>query len=134
MNRILEEAIKTWNKESEEAFRKRGFNGILCECHCYRRGDKIRETSPIRKCTLLIPEKIYNEYVKLTDERYKDVFYEFPYVAVLAPGNIRVRFHGNERDDYTTKQNLCENNLRVERLLKKYLGKKIRLGKNILVK
>jgi len=134
MNRTfntIEEAIKTWREEAEKGLVK---SGILCECHCYRRKDKIRDESPLRRCTLLVPENIYNEYVKWTDKRYEDVFYEFPYVAVLAPGHIRVRFYGNERDDYMTKQNLCRNKFKVEELLKRYLGNKIRLGKNILVK
>ncbi len=134
MNRTfntIEEAIDTWRKEAEKGLVK---SGILCECHCYRREDKIKNASPIARCTLLIPENVYNNYVKETSERYKDVNYEFPYVAVLMPGHIRVRFYGKEKEDYMTKQDLCKNQFKVEELLKRYLGKKIRLGKNILIK
>lgn len=128
----IEEAVEYWNKEAERAFKKTSKSGVLCECYCYRREDDIRAKSPLKRCTLLIPKGIYNDYLKWTSERYKDPDYKFPYVAVMSPGVIRVRFYGG-RDDYTLRQNLCENSFRVDGLLKRYLGKKIRLGKNILV-
>ncbi len=129
----LEEAIKTWKEENEIAVTKMVKSGILCKCHCYRRKDKIKNKSPFKKCILLIPEKTYNHYVKQTSLRYKDSNYEFPYIAVLSPGNIRVRFYDNPREDYMIKQNLCENSFKIEYFLAKYIGKKIRLAKNILV-
>lgn len=129
----IEEAIKTWTEENEIAFAKTVKSGILCKCHCYKREDKIKNKSPLNKCTLLIPEKVYDNYVKYTEEKYKNPNYEFPYIAVLTSGNIRVRFYDNPRDDYMTKQNLCENNFKIEYLLNRYIGKKIRLAKNILV-
>lgn len=130
----MEEAVEAWNREAEKALLKRGYSGILCECCCYRKEDEIKSTSPIRTCTLLVPENVYRDFAEHTDARYKDPAYKFPCVAVLSQGFIRVRFCGDERNDYATKQNLCENSLRVEELLKRYLGKKIRLGKNILAK
>ncbi|MCX6711544.1 MAG: hypothetical protein NT139_00705 [Candidatus Woesearchaeota archaeon] len=129
----IEEAIETWREDEEKAFKRRAKSGILCECHCYRRKDDIRHASPIRQCLLLIPEETYNGYKKDTDKRYKDVSYEFPHVAVLAPGYIRVRKYG-DKNDYGTEQNLCKYQYVVEELLKRYIGQKIRLGKNISVK
>lgn len=137
MDRIfntIEEAVETWDEEAKKALLRKGFSGIFCKCECYRREDEIKSTPPIKECFLLIPEDIYKDYLKYTDERYKDRDYEFPYVAILSPGCIRVRFYGNGRDDYTTEQNLCKNSLKVEKLLERHLGEKIRLGKNLLVK
>lgn len=134
----IEEAVEAWKKEAEARAEKEPKSGILCKCQCYRREDKIKYSSPVGTCTLLLPEEVYNDYLKWTDERFKDVNYEFPYVAVISPGRIRVRFYSNSPglpgDDYMIGRNLCDNKLRVEWLLEKYLGKKIRLGKNILVK
>lgn len=129
----IEEYVNTLKEDAEKAFKRKPKSGILCECHCYRRKDDIRHASPIRQCLLLIPEETYNGYKKYTDERYKDVSYEFPHVAVLAPGHIRVRKYG-DKNDYGTKENLCKYQYVVEELLERYLGQKIRLGKNILVK
>ena len=127
----LEEAMEVWRKERENALVKRG---ILCQCECYRREDDIRSTSPLCRCLVLISEEVYEDYVKWTSGRYKDPDYKFPFVAVLAPGVIRVRFGGNQRDDYATKTNLCENRFLVEELLQRHLGKKVRLGRNVLVR
>jgi hypothetical protein len=136
MNRVfntIEEYVNTLKEDAEKAFKRRAKSGIFCECHCYRRKDDIKHASPIRQCLLLIPEKTYNEYAKWIDDRYKDVYYEFPYVAVLAPGYIRVRKYG-DKNDYGTEQNLCKYQYVVEELLGRYFGQKIRLGKNISVK
>lgn len=127
----LKEAMTVWGKEREKALVKRG---ILCQCECYRRKDDIRSTSPISRCLVLISKEVYKDYVRWTSERYKDPDYKSPYVAVLASGCIRVRFHGNSRDYYTTKRNLCYNRFLVKELLERHLGKEVRLGKNILVR
>ena len=89
--------------------------------------------SPIQRCWLLLPEKDYKRYVNWTSEEYLNPRYEFPYVAVLAPGYLRVRKSSSPKDNYCFKKDACENSLLVERLLSRAVGKRVRLGNNILV-
>ena len=105
-------------------------SGIFCRCECYRIGQKIRNESPCNKCMLLLPEEKYADHVKWSSERWKDPNYDFPYIVVLNPGVIRVRFTTGQKS-YTNYRNLCDYQFRVGELLDEHLGEKIRLGRNL---
>lgn len=113
----VEEAVETWEKESEA---KQVKSGILCTCACYRGAPG--ERSLFETCQLLLPEKIYNQY-----QRYRPD----SDAAVLGPGVIRVNLSPNERENYVITQDLCKYRFTITAILQKHLGQKIRLGKNI---
>ncbi len=127
-----EEAMETLHKEYERTQVK---SGILCKCECYRWGDNIRETEPIHECKfLLVPQDIYEKYEQHTREEDKDTYTSTAHVVVVHSGSIRVRLYPNGRDNYSVMEDLCKRATNVEELLEKYLGQKIRLGKNLLVR
>ncbi|MFH1106110.1 MAG: hypothetical protein V1731_02785 [Candidatus Aenigmatarchaeota archaeon] len=132
-----EEAIATWQKEAEARMMR---SGILCRCHCYAPGvggydpdvGSVRGVSPLRWCLKLLPEDTYRKYERDTREEDK-YYYSKKQVAVTHPGEIRVRLDAREENNYSVKHDICPSPS-AESLLLGYLGKKVRLGKNIIVK
>lgn len=125
----LEEASKIWKKEQEKALVK---SGIFCYCTCYHMEDNIKKTNPISECKLLLPKEVYKKFETNTKE--EDKYYDSnAQIAVIAPGIIRVKLYSDEKNNYLLKEQLCKRSCDVEILLKRYLGQKIRLGKNLLI-
>jgi len=129
-----QDALKAWEEDSEKAFAKLHKSGIYCRCECYRWDDNARK-EPLRTCELLLPEEEYRGYERFTSKEDKGIDSK-AHVAVIRPGRIRVRFYPPEKakDNYSVEQDLCERRYKVEDFLSRYLGEKIRLGKNLLAR
>jgi len=129
-----EDALKTWAEDAEKAFAKLPKSGVYCRCECYRWNDNARK-EPLRTCELLLPEEEYRSYERFTSKEDKGIDSK-AHVAVIRPGRIRVRFYPPEKvkENYGVEQELCGRRERVDEFLGEYLGKKIRLGKNLLAK
>ena len=111
----------------------RGARGVLCYCTCYKEGTvEIYGEHPLHDCLLLVPTEIYERLERWTTDKNR-AHNANTLVAVVWPGIIRVRWQKNPRDNYWLEQDLCKCQ-RVDTAIKVHLGKKVRLGRNILVK
>jgi hypothetical protein len=119
--------LEFYRKEAEKI---KPMSGILCNCNCYRwEPQDIRQVSPLQHCLVILPPDRYKQYE--TETREEDKWYNSrKEVVVIHPGYIRVRRQQKEKDNYCTDVYICKNKISLD----KFVGKKIRLGKNLLVK
>lgn len=118
----VEEAIETLRKEYEDSIPK---SGILCQCSCSKKESYRKYPRPISTCLVLVSKKDYQSYMEWS--------YPGSRVEMIKEGVLKVRLHEKPRENYTIESNLCSKRFNIEKLLRMHSGKKIRLGKNLLV-